>query len=430
MKKIILLIVLISSILTSKLLAQESRLQEHIDFITKNEHLGRKAGSEGEKKIAEYIYEKFSSYGMTMFPSSKSGQDFFIALGQDTIKSLNIVGVVNGYDSLLRDEYIIVGANMDHLGVNVLEKNGKYEEQIFSGANNNASGLAVMLDVAKMVAEVPYLFRRSIVFVGFGAKEQTMAGSWYFLNKAFPYVDKISMMIDLCMLGRYTDNNKFSYFTGIPNQDVSNMVAYMSKNYSVMPPIMLNQTYFSSDFLPFYEKGIPVTLFTTGMNNEYNTFRDTKELLDIDAMDLSVYYIYNFIKEVANLEEPISRVEYNQNVVDKNEVGVYSETDVDKAPTFLKGSVNDFLNEWVYAYLKYPDSAFNNGVQGTILVEFIIDEKGYLTNPKIIRFVDESLENEALRVIKASPKWKPGEIAGRKVKVKYVLPIEFRLKKR
>lgn len=414
-------------IATSVSSAQNSRMQEHIDFITDPALLGRKAGSEGERAVADYVYKRMKEYGLEMF-TGPDGQDFSIVRGQDTVRSRNIVGLVNGSDSLLTGRYIVVGANMDHLGVNVLTVDGRPVQQIFPGANNNASGLACLLELADMVQRTSFLFRRSVVFVAFGAKEQTMAGAWYFVNKAFPFIKETDMMVNLLMMGRSGSRNRLSYSTVKPNNDVDNLLKRMEDEYSMKVPERLEKVIPSSDFLAFYEKGLPVILFTTGSFPENNSVNDSKQYLDIESMEFHTQYLYSLLLEFANSDERLDGDSFMPDT--ESEEGVYVFTDVDEPPTFYKGSVYKFMDEWVYHYLRYPENAVESGIQGTVYVEFIIDTDGTLRNAKVVQGVDELLDKEALRVINASPKWKAGKMAGQKVKVKYTVPVEFRLRKR
>ena len=111
--------------------------------------------------------------------------------------------------------------------------------------------------------------------------------------------------------------------------------------------------------------------------------------------------------------------------------GVIPYYDCDVKPSFL-GSTDPavFLKKWVYVYLKYPQEAIRQGIQGRVLVDFIIDEKGRVTEVKAVRSSHPLLEEEALRVIKASPDWKPGKVRGKKVKSEVSLNVEFRLEKK
>lgn len=78
--------------------------------------------------------------------------------------------------------------------------------------------------------------------------------------------------------------------------------------------------------------------------------------------------------------------------------------------------------------IRYPDNAKKKKIEGQVIVTFIIDKNGRITEPKVLRKVFPSLDTEALRVVSLMPKWAPGRIGGRPVNVKYTLPIAFRLK--
>jgi len=145
-----------------------------------------------------------------------------------------------------------------------------------------------------------------------------------------------------------------------------------------------------------------------------------------------VEYIYNFVVELCNGTAP----EFNPSEATKEYYLTgrgtaipYYECDV--RPSFLGSSDPAvFLKKWVYVYLRYPKEALEQGVQGRVLVDFIIDEKGKVTDVVAARSSDPLLEEEALRVIKASPDWKPGRVRGKKVRSRMSLNVEFRLEKK
>ena len=94
---------------------------------------------------------------------------------------------------------------------------------------------------------------------------------------------------------------------------------------------------------------------------------------------------------------------------------------VEQAPTF-NGDLKAFLSQNV----KYPKKAMENGVQGRVLVSFIVETNGSISNVKVVRSVDPELDAEALRVVKKMPKWIPGMQKGKAVRVRFTLPISFR----
>jgi TonB family protein len=99
---------------------------------------------------------------------------------------------------------------------------------------------------------------------------------------------------------------------------------------------------------------------------------------------------------------------------------------VDEAPSFPGGL--DSMNNFIMRGIKYPIEALKNGMQGVVLVQFVVGEKGEITDIQIIKSVHPSLDEEAILIIKKMPNWIPGVLKGEIVKCKFVLPISFVLK--
>lgn len=99
---------------------------------------------------------------------------------------------------------------------------------------------------------------------------------------------------------------------------------------------------------------------------------------------------------------------------------------IEEQPTFIGGDHRNFT-KWVFANLKYPEIAAQNGIQGRVTLEFTIDIDGSVTNVRVIKGIDPSLDAEALRVVSNSPKWSPGLQRGKPTKVSFTFPITFRL---
>jgi protein TonB len=85
------------------------------------------------------------------------------------------------------------------------------------------------------------------------------------------------------------------------------------------------------------------------------------------------------------------------------------------------------LMKYLQKNIKYPSRAQDNNVQGRVMVTFVVNKDGSIVDPEVIKAVDKDLDNEALRVVKAMPKWNPGKQRGKPVRVKYTVPVLFRL---
>ena len=405
-----------------------SALKEHISYIASPSMLGRAPGSEGEKETAIYVTQVLRSYGVDVL-SGEEGDLFGLRQENgDTLTSRNVIAFIPGCDKSLKEKYIVIGARMDNLGTMRMTVDGETRTLIFNGANGNASGVAMLLELARMLKTNSVLLRRSVILAGFGASGTMFAGSWYFLNRSFADVSNIEAMIDLDMLGTASEGF-YAYSFSNPDMDIIAQTLA-----STLQPILPEQTAqqpFVSDQLSFYDKEIPSMLFTTGRFPEYQTHRDTDAIIEYDAMERELEYIYNYTVSLANGPRPIFNVESEVRRRGNEGAGAIPYYDCDRKPSFL-GTTDPrvFLEKWVYQYLKYPEEAVRQGIQGKVLVDFVIDESGKVTDVKVIKGVDELLDAEAVRVIAASPAWKPGYVRGKKVKAEISLYVEFRLEKK
>ena len=399
-------------------------LKEHVASLSAAQLEGRKAGSEGEKMAAEYLETCLKEYGIDVL---SSGNEFQVADGGDTLCSRNVVGFLQGWDKARNGRYIVIGARMDNLGTDTYTVDGEPARRIYYGANGNASGMAMLLELARKLSYSRTLLRRSVVFVGFGASAQTFAGSWYFLHRSFAAdADKIDAMVNLDMLG--TGAEDLQVYTA-SNGDLNTLVKALQGELLPVQARLVGQAPYPGDQVVFYDSEIPAALFTTGRYPEHNTGRDSYDIVDFGGMEQELEYIYSYVQQLCNGQRPLFR-NGDADKPDEQLTGVYAYSDVDVKPQFLNSSdPRTFMERWVYPYLKYPKYAVDNGIQGRVLVEFVVDEKGEVRDVQVVRGIHSSLDEEALRVVSASPKWRPGRNHGKKVKVAMTVSVEFRLDK-
>ena len=403
-------------------------MKEHVRSLSASHLEGRRAGSEGERKAARYVGETFKEYGVDLL-SPIDGEIFGVKTENgDTLTSRNVIAYVPGYDKKLRNNYIVVGARLDNLGTMTMTVDGQQQECVYYGANGNATGLAMLVELARMVQTNSIMFRRSILFVAFGASNETFAGSWYFLNRSFSDVANIDAMVNLDMLG--TGYNGFYAYTS-SNADMNALISTLTGELQPILPETVASEAYPSDHRAFYAKEIPSVMFTTGRYSEHNTIRDTQSIIDFEMMEREVEYIYNFLVALANTD---SRPMFSPSAVSKKKqlsADVVAYFDCDYRPTFLNSAdPRQFLEKWVYQYIKYPQSAIQDGIQGRVMVDFIIEKDGKVTNVKVSKSVSPELDAEAVKVVSASPKWKPGRLNGEKVRTSMTIPVEFRLEKK
>jgi len=152
-------------------------------------------------------------------------------------------------------------------------------------------------------------------------------------------------------------------------------------------------------------------------------YKDAKPLV-VKFNDLGIKnkYLTNYVYVFKKGDNDIySKKEQNESESNK----IFNGDDVDQKPSFPGGT--KALNTFLASNLKYPVAAVENGIQGRVIVKFIVEKDGSISNVEVDRSVYPSLDNEAMRVVKAMPKWIPGQINGKAVKVKWSFPFTFRL---
>jgi protein TonB len=148
-----------------------------------------------------------------------------------------------------------------------------------------------------------------------------------------------------------------------------------------------------------------------------------KEVIEIVPDNIEIEDI-DFSSEVTKNTKYIYVID-NSDPVEKIDDDPIPFVNVEEKPQFNGGDPNREFARYVARNLRYPEIAAENGISGRVIVQFVIDEKGRLIDPKILRSVDPALDAEAIRVLFTSPRWTPGKQRNKPVKVSYVFPFNF-----
>ena len=149
---------------------------------------------------------------------------------------------------------------------------------------------------------------------------------------------------------------------------------------------------------------------------------------ELEIVDDDVTVELDF-QSLDDTDVPVDIQEYiHQEVIEEEvEEEVIFVGNVEEKPTFNGGDANEF-SKWVNTRLVYPEIAKENGIEGRVTLQFTISKEGRLEDVKVLSTPDETLAQEAVRVVSSSPKWKPGKQRDRAVKVSYVFPVIYRLR--
>ncbi len=174
------------------------------------------------------------------------------------------------------------------------------------------------------------------------------------------------------------------------------------------------------------EDMVPITQETPPPPPDAPKIPVLSDQIDIVEDDIKVEDNFMSLEDDANLGvEIMDYVEEVQEEVVEEEAIPFQL--VEEKPSFNGGDANEF-SKWVNSKLQYPEIAKENGVQGRVTLQFTVNPDGTVSNVKVLRGVDSSLDKEAVRVVSMSPKWKPGKQRDRAVKVTYTFPVIFQLR--
>ncbi|MEZ6137889.1 MAG: M20/M25/M40 family metallo-hydrolase [Pirellulaceae bacterium] len=226
-----------------------------------------------------------------------SGETFVEA---SQIPVRNVLGLLPGAGSL-KDEFLVVGAHYDHVGMGGAGSLAPGTVAIHNGADDNASGTTTILEVAKRMAADTSENRRSIVFIAFTAEEKGLLGSKHYVrNPRFPLEDTVAM-VNLDMVGRLSDNTLTVYGTG-----TSDHFDALIERHNQETQFTLDKQAAGlgpSDHSSFYEANIPVFHFFTGLHNDYHRPSDDFETVNIEGMSRIADMVTGVVKELSTQAE-------------------------------------------------------------------------------------------------------------------------------
>jgi aminopeptidase YwaD len=193
----------------------------------------------------------------------------------------NVVAVLPGTDPILKKENIVIGAHYDHLGLGHFGALARESEgRIHPGADDNASGTAVLLDLARRLSALPAKPARTFLFVAFSAEELGLYGSRHFVTHA-SFLSSTKAMINLDMVGRLREN-RVTVFGARSGESFSNLISETAGELGLA--IVQSDNVGRSDHMSFYNRKIPVLHFFTGNHADYHRPTDTWEKLNIEGM--------------------------------------------------------------------------------------------------------------------------------------------------
>jgi aminopeptidase YwaD len=229
-----------------------------------------------------------------------------VSLEEIRQRAENVVGVLPGSDPTLKDQTIVIGAHYDHVGFGHYgTRDSKAEGQIHYGADDNASGTAVLLQLAERLSRSQPKPARTIVFAAFSAEELGLFGSRHYVNYPPLSLSSTKAMLNLDMVGRLRDN-RLTVFGTRSARELSAIV--LEEAHKLGLQVDESDSVGRSDHMSFYNRKVPALHFFTGSHPDYHRPSDTWEKLSIEGMVKVTELVGAIVQKVANAKEPLNFV--------------------------------------------------------------------------------------------------------------------------
>jgi hypothetical protein len=293
---------------------RQDDMRQTVEYLASQELGGRYPGTAGDTLASEYIVGKLRSLKLKPIVKGKKKVGYFhdFTYGKNEKRTThNILAVLPGKDKRLRNEFIVVGSHYDHLGIGGQGSGSRRPDTlgVHPGADDNASGDAVVLELAKHFKKTGS--KRSIIFAFFGAEEQGLVGSKFFLDwmkkedarRINLPADKkgIVAMVNLDMVGRMRNHSMSVSGTGTSSgfkAMAESIAEQQGLHVSCIP-----DGYGPSDQASFVAADIPVLFLTTGGHMEYHTPFDKPHTLNYQGMQQTLDYAKELIAQLAEMPQ-------------------------------------------------------------------------------------------------------------------------------
>lgn len=276
-------------------------VRTHVEFLAGPDLRGRRGAEALE--AAEYIREAFRETGLEgAFDEGAYFQEIPGVLGDDPATRIigrNVAGIVRGHDPDLRDQVVIISAHYDHLGV----RNG----QTYAGADDNASGVSMLIEAAREVAALETGPRRTLCFVAFDLEEHLLWGSRWFVAHPPWKLQQVSLFITADMIGRSLGDLPLPTVFVLGSEHAT-LVRELLEDVGAPEGLEVARLGADligtrSDYGPFRDEKVPFLFFSTGEHGDYHTPRDTPDRVDYEKLARISNLILALTRRVADHDE-------------------------------------------------------------------------------------------------------------------------------
>ena len=369
-------------------------LNMHLGWLADETQEGRSAGTESGHRAGDYLVTKLALLGLE--PAGTDGsflQGLRFRDGQPRFR--NVLGVIRGSDPELADEYVMICAHYDHVGV--------IDGEVYPGANDNASGTSMILELAESLIKIEPRPKRSIIVAFWDAEELGLFGSQHYANNPTVPLNRIKIVLNFDMVGTL-QNNTFEFFGSNAATGIREIVSRLILPDE--PDIEFSSEYLlASDHSSFYAKKIPALMFFTGLDCPYHVPEDNLDCINFDGMKQIADIAFRVVFHLADSDDlvkirHISTREMRRDKDKAENASVFWATDT-MGLTIDDNEEVDTEDESLYSLGKLFGNLFGGAISGEqvglritkVAKESYAEKLGLKTGDSIVTFNGRDIED-------------------------------------
>ncbi|HWB10096.1 MAG TPA: M20/M25/M40 family metallo-hydrolase [Pirellulales bacterium] len=266
-------------------------LRRHAERLADDTLEGREAGSRGGQAAGHYLGREFQRHQLAGGVASRS---YYQTFGS---QYRNLLGLLEGSDPQLQKEVILVGAHYDHVGYGNAQNSYGPTGYIHNGADDNASGVAGLLELVEAFSRLEARPKRSILFALWDGEEKGLLGSEHWVAHPTVPLDRVRLAINLDMIGRL-QRNRVETFGIRSGYGLRRLISLNNADTDLAFDFSWTMRE-DSDHYSFYKRSVPVLMFHTGLHSDYHRPSDDVEKLDFPGMERIVRLLFGVVYDAA-----------------------------------------------------------------------------------------------------------------------------------
>jgi len=270
-------------------------LQAHVNVLADDSFEGREAGKRGGRAAAGYLRDRCKASGL-----EGAGDDggFYQVFGNGY---RNVLAMIEGSDPELKNEIVLIGAHYDHVGYGTRRNSRGPRGYVHNGADDNASGIAGLLETMDAILQLPDKPKRSILFVFWDGEEKGLLGSKHWAAWPTVSLSRVVFVLNVDMIGRLREQ-RLQIYGARSGWGLRRLLSSQNDRTSLRLDFDWEMKS-NSDHYSFFRRNIPVLMLHTGLHDDYHRPSDDAHLVNVDGMERVTRFMFALVVELADCDQ-------------------------------------------------------------------------------------------------------------------------------